>query len=288
MANYAEKVIDSLQGIENTEDMTLAQRMQFYRDQTNYKLEKKTPIIINLDGRSFSKYCKQFNKPFDREFVALMNYTAEYLVENISGARFAYVQSDEISIYVIENDTEESEPWFGNRLLKFVSLSAAMATGYFNRELISRRVSADESRMGYDIYNHKLAEFDSRAWNVPELNDVFAWFLYRQIDCVRSSKNMTARTYFSHRKLDKLTIDQQISLLKIEEGIDWNEFDEGWKYGRFVYKQRYKCYSEKNVDEYCTGVKATAAFDLTNKDNQDKFIQLLNDLRPKNTENEQQ
>jgi len=81
-----------------------------------------------------------------------------------------------------------------------------------------------------------LYQFDCKCWNVPTYNDVFAWFLYRQIDCVRNSKQAAAQARISHKQLEKLNVDEQINLLKEMTGIDWNDYEDGKKFGRFIYR----------------------------------------------------
>lgn len=87
------------------------------------------------------------------------------------------------------------------------------------------------------IGNMQEYQFDCKCWNVPSINDVFAWFLYRQIDCIRNSKQQTAQTYLPYNALMNKDTDEQLALLISEKGIDWNEFDDDKKYGRFIYKE---------------------------------------------------
>ena len=88
------------------------------------------------------------------------------------------------------------------------------------------------------VEDQKLVEFDCKAWNVPNENDMFAWCLYRQNDCIKNSKQQAAQTYLSHKELLNLNTDEQIALLKEKKGIDWNtDFSDGKKYGRFIYKE---------------------------------------------------
>ena len=88
------------------------------------------------------------------------------------------------------------------------------------------------------ISESNLIQFDCKCWSVPNINDVFAWFLYRQIDCVRNSKQQTAQTYLPHKMLLNLDTDAQIRLLIEEKDIDWNCFPMNHKYGRFIWKQK--------------------------------------------------
>ena len=206
--------------------------------------------MIFCDGRSFSKLIKnRFEKPFDNWFINAMNKTAKYICENVQGAKFAYVQSDEISILLTDFDNEETEAFYGNRLCKLQSIIASLATCKFN-QLLSAKMILDnmyDKKMMDDedtlynpsdcaqaIMNMQLIQFDCKAWNLPTFNDVYAWFLYRQTDCVRNSKQQTAQTYLPHKTLHGLDTDKQIELLKETKGIDWNTFPDDRKYGRFI------------------------------------------------------
>ena len=51
------------------------------------------------------------------------------------GCRFAYVQSDEISLLLTDYERIETEAWYSNNLQKMVSVSASMATAIFNKNL---------------------------------------------------------------------------------------------------------------------------------------------------------
>lgn len=215
---------------------TLEKRMLYYRGLTDYKLLPNAPVILMLDGRAFSKFCKRFTKPYDEKFIGMMNETAQYLCENIEGCKFAYVQSDEISLYVTDTENENSESWFGYRLVKMLSIVASLATAKFNQLLTIERLNNGLSSIS-NLKNEKLIEFDCKVWNVPTLNDVFAWFLYRQIDCIRNSKQMAAQTYIPHEELTGLHTDQQIAKLKELKGIDWFEYSDDKKFGRFIYKE---------------------------------------------------
>ena len=229
---------------------TLKEKCEFYRTLGEHRLMPNGHIIMMLDGRSFSKMIKnKFKKPFDHMFIGLMDMTAEYLCENIPGVKFAYVQSDEISLYIKDEPTSGS--FFGLRVTKLLSIGASLATGRFNQlyigsEYVKQMSSLDNGenvdwksefdKFGNEIFERKPIEFDCKVWNVPNENDVYAWFLYRQFDCIRNSKQQTAQTWLSHNKLLGLESDQQVELLKQEKGIDWETFEPELKYGRIISK----------------------------------------------------
>ena len=196
---------------------TLEQKCLYYRGLTDYKLLPNSYVIVMLDGKNFSRLVKnKFKKPFDDDFISMMNETAKYVCENVQGCKFAYIQSDEISLVLTDFDTPTTDTFFGNRLCKMQSIIASLATAKFNQLMFQyklkkhdyERTKEDSDLSLYDIDDainfigeQDLFQFDCKCWNVPSINDVFAWFLYRQIDCVRNSKQQAAQAYLPHKKL---------------------------------------------------------------------------------------
>ena len=209
-------------------NLSLKEKCRLSQEKFNYKLDSDKPILLHIDGRSFSKLIKnRFKKPFDDDFIYCMDNTAKFLCEEIQGCKLAYVQSDEITLCLCK-ERPESEIFFGGRMNKIISISAALATSKFN-QLMSKFNGSDET----------LYQFDCKAWNVDSEDDVWRWFLFRNIDCIRNSKNQTVSTYLSHNELLNKTADEMIELLKEQRGVDWNEFDVDKKYGRIIRKIDY-------------------------------------------------
>jgi tRNA(His) guanylyltransferase len=123
-------------------------------------------IVIRVDGRSFSRYTEErFDKPFDLRFSELMTGTAEALLTEF-GARYAYTESDEISVLL-----DPSFSLFGRSVEKLVSLSAAVASASFT-------LAAGET-----------VHFDSRLWLGNDTTDVLDYFTWRQADAARCALN---------------------------------------------------------------------------------------------------
>ena len=234
---------------------SLPDKCEYFRGLTDYKLTPNSYVIAMLDGRSFSKLIKnKYNKPFDATFIDMMNKTAEYLLKNVQGAKFAYVQSDEISILITDFDTPTTDAAFGYRICKLQSILAAMAASKFNQlallnELKSRDYNTTKIDCEETIYRlsdameiieeQKLVEFDCKVWSVPDYNTAFCHFLWRQNDCTRNSKQQAAQTYLPHKELMGLETDEQIKKLLLEKGIDWGTaYNDGEKYGRLIYKEK--------------------------------------------------
>lgn len=221
---------------------SLEDRMLYYRGKNEQFIPKNSYVIIMLDGRSFSqKVKKRYKRPFDENFINLMDETAAYVCSQVQGAKFAYVQSDEISIFMTDAETPESTLFYDGRLVKLLSVVPSIATSYFNRHVFDDRLAVEN--MGADeirqmIASEPLYQFDGKVWSVPNINEVRSWFLYRQNDCIRNSKQQAAQSYISHKELMGMNTDEQIALLKERHGIDWRtDYNDGEKYGRFIYKE---------------------------------------------------
>lgn len=263
---------------------TLKEKQEYFRGLTDYRLTPNSYAIVMLDGHCFSKLVKKkFKLPFDGKFMYYMDETAKYLLQNIQGAKFAYVQSDEISILITDFDTPETDSCFGYRICKMQSLFAAMAAAKFNQlvavDLIKEREGIyDDVPFGTvadDVYEMNLATFDCKAWSAPTYNDAYGWFLYRQHDCTRNSKQQAAQTYLSHKELLKLNTDEQIEKLKNEKGIDWNEYTNGEKYGRIIYRIETDCEKEINGSTIEFKRNVWTAVGSQPFDNEDNIIRTL-------------
>jgi len=221
---------------------TLEEKCLYYRDLQNHRLMPGAPVLIMLDGRSFSRKIKnKFQKPFDDFFIEAMNTTMKYLCENIQGCKFGYCQSDEISLYLSDiNEKGNASSFFEFRLCKIQSICASMATSKFNQIMMMRHLELnlkDLSEVVETVNKAPLYEFDCKAWSVPNTDFVEEWFLYRQNDCMRNAKNQAARTYLSHKQLNNLKSEEQIKLLKELKGIDFEDYDLGKKQGRVCIKK---------------------------------------------------
>jgi tRNA(His) guanylyltransferase len=194
----------------------------FYEDRTRFLLPRRTYTIIRIDGKAFHSYTKGLIKPFDNKLVADMDETACYLCKNIQGARFAFVQSDEISILLLDFEKITTDAWFDGNIQKIASISASMATAKFN-----------ELRPG------KIALFDSRVFTIPESVEVENYFIWRQQDTVRNSISSVAQFLFSHKELERKNNSEQQEMC-FQKGVNWNDFPIKLKRGRLIIKEEYK------------------------------------------------
>jgi len=215
---------------------SLGDRMkESYENRTKTFLTRRTITIIRLDGKGFSKLTKRLNKPFDDGFSQDMDETAKFLCENIQGAKFAYTQSDEISVVLYDNDTINTDAWFDYNVQKMTSISASLATAKFNQLRLVRN-----SSNGYldtdNVMESTLAFFDARVFQVPNIDEMFNAILFRQQDCTRNSISMAASAVFSHKELEKKSGSDKQEML-FQKGINWNDYLPKYKRGSVIKKE---------------------------------------------------
>jgi len=197
---------------------SLGDRMKDYESTFKYRLTKKLPMLLRIDGKAFHSRTKSWkcNKPFDDELMDAMQQTTLNLCREIQGAVLGYTQSDEISILVMDNQARDSQAWFGKEVQKIVSISASQATVHFNG--IYSKVSSSPESWG----DSPPAVFDSRVFVLPDY-EVINYFIWRQQDWTRNSVQMAARSVYSHNQVkDKKNAEMQDML--IEKGINWNDY----------------------------------------------------------------
>ncbi len=211
---------------------SLGSRMKLYEDSWRIKLPPRMPIIIRVDGKAFHSI--KAAKPFDDELMLAMDNVAIRLVEEVQGAQFAYVQSDEVSILVHYYKKFNSSAWFDNNLQKIASVSAAIATRSFNEAISAAyaATNADPTVVRWLGCGNQL--FDARVFALPE-DEVNNYFVWRQQDWARNSVQMFARSVYSHNELNGKNTAEMHEMLH-QKGLNWSQLDGKYKNGRTAMK----------------------------------------------------
>jgi tRNA(His) guanylyltransferase len=181
--------------------------------------------VLRLDGRGFSRLTEEhFDKPFDQRFSDLMVTTAQALLTEL-GARYAYTESDEISLLL-----DPGSDLFGRRVEKLVSVSAGLASATFTQAA------------------GQPAHFDSRLWLGVGVGDVVDYFSWRQADAARCALN--GWCYWTLRKagrsrqqatgvLDRSSTSDKNELL-FEHGINFNDLPAWQRRGIGLWWEEYQ------------------------------------------------
>jgi tRNA(His) guanylyltransferase len=215
---------------------SLGDRIKSYEAATESRTLPQLPVVVRLDGRSFSKFTKGMKRPFDKEFRQAMIEVTKYLVEQ-TNAKIGYTQSDEISL-VLHVDNVNSEIMFNGRIQKIVSNFASMASVKFLIEMQKRfpeKVSEGKT----------LPSFDARAFSVPNKTEATNSIFWRTLDAQKNSISMVAHTYFSHKSLQDLSGEDKKVRLRNEVGIDWNDYSSAEKQGVFIRKEKVRIQLDK-------------------------------------------
>lgn len=204
--------------------MQLGDRMKSYeKSETGRVAMSGLPICIRVDGKSFRKWTRDLECPYDSRFSALMREVMIFLAIE-TNATVGYTQSDEISVVLHESDLK-SQFFFGGKLFKLVSVIASMATAKFN-SLAKEYVGIDE-----------LAFFDCRVWQVPNLTEATNVLLWRELDATRNSAQMAARHYFTHKECDNKNTSQLKEML-LQKDVNWDDYPDFFKRGTFVLRRK--------------------------------------------------
>lgn len=190
-----------------------------YESRTRFMLPRRTYTIVRVDGKAFHGLCRKLNRPFDFELMAHMDSAAMEVAGELQGCRFAFVQSDEVSFLMTDFSTSNTDALYDGNAQKISSISASLMTGAFNP------FSKVASR-GY---------FDSRVFTIPDPVEVENYFIWRQQDATRNSIQMAAQALYSHAELlgKSVIMQQELCWLK---GVNWNDYPDGAKRGRIVFK----------------------------------------------------
>jgi tRNA(His) guanylyltransferase len=194
-----------------------------YEMRTRTFLPRRTYTIIRLDGKAFHTFTRGMERPYDQRFMNAMDYTAMHLCIDIQGCVMGYVQSDEISLLLTDFDKITTNAWFDGQVQKMVSVSASMATAFFN-EYINHDVPRTE---------HKRAFFDARVFTIPDHVEVENYFIWRQKDAVRNSLAMHAQSLYSHKELHGKSQADMHDMIHAK-GENWNNLPDGFKRGRTI------------------------------------------------------
>lgn len=230
----------------------LSDRMKRYESMIDNQITIKPceSFIVRLDGRSFSKFTKNFFKPFDIIFVRAMGLTTLDLVAKFD-AQTGYTHSDEITLIfnskckqVEYNEYFEKQTnnlltkadmihthMFNGRIQKILSLISSYCSVRFNYHLEKLIKPFEQS---YDTAFIELIEsheqmFDARILIFEETNkhEILNHQIWRSVyDSWRNAVQTYAYTYFGPRKIMNKSTNVMIQMMKDEKNLDWDDVNQ--------------------------------------------------------------
>lgn len=198
-------------------------RMKDYEGvETQRRLDVSLPIYARIDGRGFSKFTRDMERPYDVRMSRAMIETTRTLVDR-THARIGYTQSDEISLVFLAE--EDGDVLFSGKVQKLVSVLAGMATAALT--------AAIRETPGFEHYADRQPHFDCRVFQLPSRTEAANAFLWRERDAVKNSVSMAARTLFSHRVLQNKG-QREMREMMFEKGVDHTTYPAFFQRGTFL------------------------------------------------------
>jgi tRNA(His) 5'-end guanylyltransferase len=118
------------------------------------------------------------------------------------------------------------------------SVAASMATAEFNRLRLMRGFGNYEQTptQGRAIVSQfNMAQFDARVFQIPFIDEVENYFIWRQQDAVRNSISSVAQSLYSPKELHGVKTDGMQELI-FQKGINWNDYAPRLKRGGIIKK----------------------------------------------------
>lgn len=208
-----------------------------YENRTRFSLPRRTYTIIRLDGKAFHTYTRGLNKPFDKGLYEDMDNAIIAMMCEVQGVRFAYTQSDEISLLLTDFALPTTSAWFDGNLQKMASVSASVITAHFNQQRLARFV--EKHSLNVLRGDAPIAYFDARVFTIPDRIEVMNYFIHRNQDCSRNSVSMVAQSHFSHKQLNGKSTTEMQEMLMTDKDVNWSNYPDELKNGRLIVKEEY-------------------------------------------------
>lgn len=217
----------------------LGDRMKAYEGmEAGRRFLPMLPVYARIDGRGFSRFTKDMERPFDKRMSDSMIETTKVLVHE-TDALCGYCQSDEISLVWHQSD-RSSQIFFDGRIQKMTSQLAALATVHFNH-IISKRFPLE--------YSLRFPTFDCRVFAMPSQEEAANCFLWRELDATKNAVSMAARHYFSHKELMNKHGGEMQEMLWSKHNINFNDYPAFFKRGTFIQRKLVKRKYDGNLDD---------------------------------------
>lgn len=215
---------------------TLAERQESYKSSHDYEIMRRLPLIINIDGRNFSKLTKNLAKPYSNHLSKIMSDAMLYTITEIQGSVFGFTFADEVSIIIRNDQNFETEPWLNNKIQQIASSACSIFTLAFYK--LAFALDLESELLGDPV-------FKSHVWAVPTLSEASNYILYRQQECYKSAIRLASIHELSKKLGQKKafdliqgkTVEEKLEILLKYTGIDFHEYYPSFFYnGIAVYR----------------------------------------------------
>lgn len=214
-------------------EMSLTDRISSYQEISDYQLMKRLPVVIILNGRSFSKLSSLVDKPYSSDFMELMAASMVKLCTEVDGVVFAFTFNDQIVIVLRNDQTSTTEAWYNNKIQAIVSAAASLATLEFNKV----RNSKDIKLLGDAV-------FTAKVFVVPNVMELTNTIIHMQQSCFHTALSQACfyellKRYPSDKvkqMLSNKTPKEKSEILYEECKVDFNSYPLPFKRGVGAYR----------------------------------------------------
>jgi tRNA(His) 5'-end guanylyltransferase len=212
----------------------LTDRIKSYQDLTDLKLLPRAPVIMVVNGNSFSKVTSLLDKPYDSKLAECIMNTMLRLCTDIEGVVFAYQHNDEIVLVTRNDQNHETAPWYNGRVQKICSVVSSIASLHFNR---------CANAIELNLINE--AFFTCQVFVVPTIMEAINTLVCQQQHNFQTSIQFACFYELLKRARDKntiremlsgLSLDEKIDLLRQECQTDFNSYPLAFRRGTACYK----------------------------------------------------
>lgn len=211
---------------------TLTQRQVGYENSYTPKIISRIPVVIKIDGRSFSRVTVNTQKPFCYKTMAMLNGTMLSMAKQIDGVVFGYQYSDKI-ILILRNDrSPDEDAWFGNDIQMLSSVSSSIATYEFMNQLWENDNPPD--------LNGKVI-FSSQVFGVPNILEAINYLIYKQYHCAQKGITDAVYSVLAPRygnevpgMLEGKNLEDRKKILD-ESGFSWDSLPGAFRLGSAAY-----------------------------------------------------
>jgi tRNA(His) guanylyltransferase len=174
-------------------DSPLIIRMKGYQESTRAVLPRHAYTVVKVSGRAFGHLLKDAVKPFDPRVITAMDAAALRLCHRMTGAVFAFVEHDTITVLASDLKARHDQ-WCGGDVQAMASLAASIVSAEF-----ARNYPAGEEDM--------LATFNAIVFPMFDPEEVARYFQWRQRNLMSTSIQMAAAAHLGKQGTNNLDLD---------------------------------------------------------------------------------
>jgi len=228
------------------------QKLQEYENLSDFRLMKKIPIIVSLNGRNFSKLTNKCEKPFSTDLLKSFCGTALKLSQEAEGCVFSYCYNDQIFLLLRNDFFEETEAWFDNKIQKITSCLSGIASLEFYKT---------SKLFKLEFQNDPI--FFTHVFTLPTIDDAVSFFILKQqaayLKAINNAVFYELSKKFSQSKvesmLDGASSEEKILLLKDYCDLEFSDYP-------LIYKRGFACYKMSSLNDTSNKLKWNIDLDV--------------------------